>query len=137
MTDLSSIFANDDAVFDLEFTDQDGKPTGVVWKIRSLKNPDSEAALRKKRNLVFGKRALDSGDIDPEEIGELTFMQANDPSDEQLAYCVTGWEWGDNTFGKFDLKYSHKNVLAIIKSVPKIREKVLAKAIAITDFTPA
>jgi len=137
MTDLSAIFANDDAVFDLEFTDQEGKPTGVVWKIRSLKNPDSKAIVKKYRNTIFGKRMLEKGEIDAEEIGALTFMEATDPTDEQLAACVVGWDWGDNTLGDFDLKYNQKNVVKIISSVPKIRENVLAKAIAITDFTPA
>jgi hypothetical protein len=133
VTDISGLFAQDDAVFDLELPG-----TKVVWQIRSLKNPESQAIVKRQRNKMFGKRMIEKGEIDPEEIGQLTFMEAaTDPSDEQLAACVTGWDWADHTLGDFNLEYSYKNVLAIIKAVPKIRGLVLQKAIAITDFTKA
>jgi hypothetical protein len=140
--DLSAFFAQDDATFDLPIMGRNPDTgeevdTGVVFHIRSLKNPDSNAIVKKHRNKLFGKRMLEKGAIDDEEIGALTFMEATDPSDEQLAACVTSWDWGDRTFGNLDLKHSQKNVVAVFKAAPWIRSQVLQKAIAITDFTRA
>jgi hypothetical protein len=132
MNDISALFAQDDATFPLEFPGVNG----LVWQIRSIKNPDSEAVAKRARLAMVGGRLSGGKEINPEQLGEIALMQAGtDPSDEQLAYCVTSWEWGENTLADFDLTYSHSNVLAIIKSVPRIRAMVLKKVIEITDFT--
>jgi hypothetical protein len=142
MTDLTQFFENDDATFDLQIMGRDPETkkdveTGVVFQVRTLKNPESQAIVKKQRNRIFGKRMLEKGEVDAEEIGALTFMEATDPTDEQLAACVTGWDWGDKTLGKVSTKYSHENVVKVFKAAPWIRSQVLNKAIAITDFTKA
>jgi hypothetical protein len=143
MTDISALFASDDAVFDLPIMGRDPETkedvdTGVVFQVRSLKNPDSVAVVKKYRNALIGKRMTNNSVINPEELGEITFMEAGtDPSDEQLAHCVTGWDWGDKTFGKLPTKHSHENVVKVLKAAPWIKSQVLRKVVDITDFIKA
>jgi hypothetical protein len=143
MTDISALFAQDDAVFDMPVMGRDPETgsevdTGVVFQIRSIKNPDSVAVVKKRRNAVMGARLSNGGTASPEELGEVAFMDMGmDPSDEQLAHCVTGWDWNGKSLGKYKTEYSFANVLAIIKGVPWIRAQVHAKAVQITDFTKA
>lgn len=143
MTDISAFFAADDTVFDLAIMGRDPETkeevdTGIVFQVRSLKNPDSMAVVKKFRNAMIGKRITNGGEVDPEVIGEVTFMESGaDPSDEQLAHCVTGWDWGDKTLGKLSTKYSHDNVVKVFKAAPWIRQQVLNKVLSITDFTKA
>jgi len=135
MADISALFAQDDASFPMEFPGADG----VVWQIRSVKNPDSEAVASKARRAMIGGRLLAKGtEIPADELGQIALMQTGtDPTDEQLAHCVTAWEWGDNTLADFDLTFNYENVLKIIQAVPRIRRMVLQRAIEVTDFTQA
>ena len=143
MTDISALFASDDAVFDLPIMGRDPETkedvdTGVVFQVRSLRNPESMAVVKKFRNALIGKRMTGGGDVDAEALGEITFMEAGtDPSDDQLAHCVTGWDWGDKTFGKLPTKHSHENVVKVLKAAPWIKAQVLRKVLSITDFTKA
>lgn len=142
MTDISNLFKQDDAVFDLEIKGRDpetGKmvDTGVVFVVRSLHNDDSAKIIRDKRNSVFGKAMREQSEVADQDIGELMLMAATDPSDEQIATCVTGWDWGERTFGKLSTKFSYDNVLAVLKAAPWIKAQVLQKALSITDFTKA
>ncbi len=140
--DISALVAHDDPVFDLAIMGRDPDTekeveTGVMFKVRSLRNPDSTSIIKKQRNRIFGKRMLEKGEVDAEEIGALTFMEATDPSDEQLAACVVDWDWGDNSLGKLSTKFTRENVVKVFKAAPWIRQQVLNKAISITDFTKA
>lgn len=142
MTDISNLFKQDDAVFDLEIKGRDpesGKmvDTGVVFSVRSLHNDDSAKIVRDKRNAVFGKAMREKSEVADQDIGELMLMAATDPSDEQIATCVTGWNWGGQTYGKLSTKFSYDNVLAILKDAPWIKSQVLQRALSITDFTKA
>jgi hypothetical protein len=143
MTDISAFFAQDDAVFDLAIMGRDPETkadveTGVVFQVRSIKNPESAAVVKRYRNELIGKRMSSGGEVDPANLGEITFMEAGtDPSDEQLAHCVVGWDWGDKTLGGKPMTYSIANVVKVFKAAPWIRSQVLVKALSITDFTKA
>lgn len=140
MTDILDLIHEDEASFDLEIMgrkDGEAVPTGVVWCVRDLGNSESQSAMKKERNLSMGRRMRHKEEISDEEIGALMTMATTDPTDEMLAHCVTGWEWGDKTLGKYKLKFSYENVLAIIKGEPWIRAQVLMKAIEISGFMRA
>lgn len=142
MTDISNLFKRDDAVFDLEIKGRDpetGDPvdTGVVFSVRSLRNDDAQAVVKRQRNRLFGKKMMQKEQVSEEEVGELLLMETTDPSDEQLAACVVGWDWGDKTMGDLSTKYSQDAVLQVLKAAPWIRSQVLAKVMSISDFTMA
>lgn len=142
MTDISAMFVRDEAVFDLEIKGRDPETneevdTGVVFKVRSLKNDDAAKIVKNERRRLFGMKMVSKDEISHEDIGALFLMESGDPTDEQLATCVVGWDWGDNTFGKLSTKYSQENVAAILKAASWIRAQVLIKVQSITDFTKA
>lgn len=142
MTDISHLFKRDDTVFDLPIIGRDPETgedvdTGVVFKIRSLRNDDALNVVKKKRNELFGKKMLTKEEVAHDEVGALLLMETTDPTDEQLATCVVGWEWGGKTFGALSTKHSFANVEAIFKAAPWIKMQVLQKVVSITDFTKA
>lgn len=142
MTDISNLFARDDAVFDLWIKGRDPETneevdTGVVFKVRSLKNDDAAKIVKNERRRLFGMKMVNKDEIAHEDIGALFLMENGDPTDEQLATCVVGWDWGDKTFGKLPTKYSQENVVAILKAASWIRAQLLIKVQSITDFTKA
>lgn len=142
-TDLSAFFAQDDAVFELPIKGKDPETgeevdTGVVFQVRSLKNPDALATVKRSRDKMFGERMLSKSEPDPEKIGRLWFAEVGtDPIDEQLATCVVSWDWGGKSFGKISTEYTQENVTKVISSAPWIRQQVLQKVLSITDFTKA
>ncbi len=138
--DILSLVHEDEASFDLDIMGRkDGElvPTGVVWHIRDIGNKDSQLALKRERNKSLGKRAKTKDEISDEEVGSMMAMATTDPSDEMLAHCVTGWDWGGKKLGKYKLGFSYENVLAIIKGEPWIRQQVLMKVLEISGFTKA
>ena len=140
MTDISDLFTQEEASFPLELMGRkDGKdvPTGVTWNIRDLQNIDSQKELKRERNKALGKRISTKEDLSDEEVGAMMSIATTDPTDEMLAHCVTGWDWGDKKLKKYELGFSYDNVLTIIKAEPWIRQQVLVKALEVTDFTKA
>lgn len=138
--DIFDLVHEDEASFDLEIWGRkDGEPvnTGVVFSVRDLGNADSQKALKAERNKSIGKRLRLKGEMPDEDLGAMWLTQTSEPTDEMLAHCVTGWEWGGKKLGKFKLAYGYDNVLAVIKGVPWIRAQVLAKVLEISGFTKA
>jgi hypothetical protein len=139
--DISAFFAQDDVVFELPIMGRDPETkhdvdTGVVFFVRGIKNPDSISVVKRAKNRIMGQRLQDGKDVDPENIGEVVFMETGaDPSDEQLAHCVTGWDWNGKKFGKLKTDFSIENVLSVFRAAPWIKLQVQHKALAITDFT--
>lgn len=142
MTDISALFVKDETVFDLAIKGRDPETgeevdAGVLFKVRSLKNDDAAKIVRAARHELVGRKMSEKTPMSNQDIGALFLMENGEPSDEQLATCVVGWDWGDKTFGNLSVKYSQENVVAILKAAPWIRLQVLVKAQSITDFTKA
>lgn len=144
MSDIFDLVKIDEASFDLMIMgEKDGKPveSGVTFSLRDLNNVDTQLLVKRDRNIAIGSRILGSDELSEDEekerAGRMWSMVTSDPTDDQLAACVTGWDWGDHTFAKMDLKFNAKNVIAIFNKAPWIRAQVLAKVIEITGFTKA
>lgn len=141
MTDIFELVHEDESSFDFEIMgrSKDGVVvgTGVIWNIRDIGNRDSQLAMKRERNVALGRRAKTKEAISDEEVGAMMTMASTDPTDEMLAHCVTGWDWGDKTLGKYKLKFTYDNVLAIIKGEPGIRSQLLMKVLEISGFMKA
>lgn len=140
MADLLELYDAGEQSFDLEIMGRkDGKEvsTGVVWQVRDLGNADTQKELKRVNASYLGKRLKTREELSDEDTGNMFLVSTTDPTDEMLAYCVTGWEWNDNKLGKYKTAFKYENVLAIIKDVPWIRAQVLQKVIEIKDFTKA
>jgi len=138
--DISDLFIQEEASFPLEIMGKkDGEEvsTGVTFQIRDLHNMDTQKELKRERNKSLGKRISTKENLTDEEVGAMMSIATTDPTDAMLAYCVTGWDWGDKKIGKYKTAYSHENVKAMLSGVPWIRQQVLAKALQVTDFTMA
>lgn len=138
--DILDLMTVDAATFDLEIMGRkDGEdiPTGVVFSVRDLGNPDSQRELKRVNSGYMGRRLKTGEELSDEDTGKMFFLSTTDPTDEMLAHCITGWEWGDKKLGKYKTAFSYDNVLKILKEVPWIREQVRAKVIQLRDFTKA
>lgn len=140
MADILSLVNQDEASFPLEIMgkkDGSAVKTGVTFYVRDLGNRDSQEAYRKIKHEVLGKRAT-GVDLTPEETGAYLAVGLDEPNDVMLAHCVTGWDWPEGSkFGKCDLNFSHKNVMAVFDAAPWLREQVRVKALSLVDFTEA
>lgn len=139
-TDIMDMMHDDAASFDYEIKGKkDGKevPTGVIFTIRDLDNPDSQSALKKVNDAYLGRRLKTGEELSDEDTGRMFFVSTTDPTDEMLAHCVTGWDFNSKKLGKFKTAFSYENALAIIKGVPWIREQVRFEVIRLRDFTKA
>jgi hypothetical protein len=143
LTDISNLFKQDDAVFDLEIKGRDPETgeevgTGIVWKIRSVRNPDAIAIAERKQKELLGRKWVAGKEVTDEDGGEVVAMISGIiPSDEQLATCVVDWDWGDKKLGDLDTKFSRANVLKVITSVAEMKRQLVAGVAKITDFTKA
>lgn len=143
MTDISNLFAQEETTFDLEIKGRDpetGEPvdTGITWKIRSIRNADAAAIADRKQKELLGKKHMRGEAVTDEEGGEVIAMTSGIiPSDEQLATCVVGWDWGDKKLGDLPTAYSRANVLKVITSVAELKRQLVAGVAKITDFTKA
>lgn len=142
MTDIYDLVHQQDATFELEIMGRkDGieVPTGVIFTIRGLDNPDSENEVAAVRRRMLGERIMKNKEYEPdlEKVGQFFGMSTGDPTDKQLAHCVTAWNWNGKTLGKVKTDYSVDNVMAVFKAAPWIKKQVLDKVIAIGDFTMA
>jgi len=111
--------------------------TGVKFYVRDLNNADTKKELKRLRNTYLGKRINAKEHMSDEDMGFMVSAASTEPTDDMLAHCVTGWDWGGKTLGNIDLSFNYKNVLNVFGIAPWIRHQVLAKAIEVTDFTTA
>lgn len=136
--DIMDLVSYDEVTVKLEIMGQkDNKPvkTGVVFEVRDTQNADTEKVKTRLRHISIGKRINNNEPMSDEDVGSTFAYSTTEPTDEMLAYCVVGWDWGSKSLGDIPVdKFDRKAVIDVFKAAPWIRKQVLAKALEITDF---
>lgn len=136
--DIMDLVSYDEASVSMDVMGQKNKKpvkTGVKFDVRDLNNVDTQRELRRVRHTSLGKRISSKEALSDEEIGAMMSAATTEPTDEMLAYCVTGWDWGGKTLGDIDVGvFDQSAVIAVFNAAPWIKQQVLAKALEITDF---